>query len=163
MRTNSQSWFLGTSQNFNGNQLYLGDETFNITRLTIQPNGGPIYLQGQMTQDHGSYGLPKALVYLNANGTINRCYNGLNGATTSGCGLSVVRIGAGHYQVTFPFDISSRFFAVTAQQGCCPGLISVSYNVFGTTVMDIGVLYKDALIDDYRAYATDRPVMIVVY
>jgi hypothetical protein len=27
MRSNAQSWFMGTSQNFNGNQLYIADET----------------------------------------------------------------------------------------------------------------------------------------
>ena len=33
MRSNSQSWFMGTSQNFIGNQFYIGDETFNHTRM----------------------------------------------------------------------------------------------------------------------------------
>lgn len=46
MRSSSQSWFIGTSQNFIGNQLYIGDETFNLTRFAIQPNGGAIYMQG---------------------------------------------------------------------------------------------------------------------
>ena len=44
MRSNSQSWFMGTSQNFNGNQFYIGDETFNHTRMSIQPNNGLIYM-----------------------------------------------------------------------------------------------------------------------
>ena len=33
---------MGTSQNFNGDQLYLQDDTFGQTRMSIQPNNGPI-------------------------------------------------------------------------------------------------------------------------
>jgi hypothetical protein len=44
VRTNSQSWLLGSSQNFIGNQLYIADETFNQTRFSIQPNNGLIWL-----------------------------------------------------------------------------------------------------------------------
>jgi hypothetical protein len=44
MRSPSQSWFMGTSQNFIGNQFYIGDETFNHTRFSIQPNNGLIFL-----------------------------------------------------------------------------------------------------------------------
>ena len=42
MQTPSQQWGLGTSQNFNGNQFYLFDGTYNQTRFTIQPNGGEV-------------------------------------------------------------------------------------------------------------------------
>jgi hypothetical protein len=44
----TQSWFIGTSRNYVGNQLYIGDETFNHTRFSIQPNNGPIYMQGSV-------------------------------------------------------------------------------------------------------------------
>jgi hypothetical protein len=42
MITPSQRWFMGTSRDFNGNQFYLWDETFNQARLTIQPAGGTV-------------------------------------------------------------------------------------------------------------------------
>jgi trimeric autotransporter adhesin len=42
MITPSQKWSMGTSNNFNGNQLYLNDETNSQARMTIQPNGGAI-------------------------------------------------------------------------------------------------------------------------
>jgi hypothetical protein len=44
MRSPSQSWFIGTSQNFIGNQFYIGDENFNHTRFSIQPNNGLIWM-----------------------------------------------------------------------------------------------------------------------
>jgi hypothetical protein len=40
--TTNQTWTLGTSQNYNGDQFYLFDQTRNQPRLTIQPNGGAI-------------------------------------------------------------------------------------------------------------------------
>ena len=39
MRSTNRSWFIGTSQNFNGDQLYIVDETANQTRMAIQTNG----------------------------------------------------------------------------------------------------------------------------
>jgi hypothetical protein len=42
MRSPNRSWFIGTSQNFNGDQLYFVDETSGQWRMTIQPAGGAI-------------------------------------------------------------------------------------------------------------------------
>lgn len=38
-RSSSRSWFMGTSQNFNGNQLYIADETAGQTRMVISTAG----------------------------------------------------------------------------------------------------------------------------
>jgi len=42
MRTTNQTWTMGTSQNYNGNQFYLYDDTYRQPRMTIQPNAGEI-------------------------------------------------------------------------------------------------------------------------
>lgn len=39
MRSPSRSWFMGTSQNFSGNQFYLVDETAGQTRMAISTDG----------------------------------------------------------------------------------------------------------------------------
>jgi hypothetical protein len=157
MRGSSQSWFVGTSQNFNGNQLYVGDETYGQTRLSIQPAGGPIYMQGNITQDLGGYGSPKAMVFLNGDGTIIRCYNGLTGATTGGCGFTSGRIfGEGSYYLIFPFDISSRFFSLTVENNCCNSVVSVSFQRYSSTRIDITSILPNQSL-------TDRPVMVLVY
>lgn len=157
MRGPAQSWFIGTSQNFNGNQLYVGDETNNQTRLSIQPAGGPIYMQGNTTQDLGGYGFPKAMVFLNGDGTIIRCYNGLNGATSGGCGFSTGRvINTGVYYVIFPFDISARFFSISVENQCCSSQVVVSFQRVSSTRLDI--------INTLGSLqTTDRPVMVIVY
>jgi hypothetical protein len=158
MRSTSQSWFMGTSQNFNGNQLYIGDETNNQTRFSVQPAGGPIYMQGNITQDLGGYGTPKAMIFLNGDGTIIRCYNGLTGSSTGNCGFTTGRLlGAGNYYLLFPFDISSRFFAVSVENNCCNSTITTSFQRFSSTRLDIIIMLAGTLTP------TDRPVMILVY
>lgn len=42
MVTPGRSWVLGTSRGFNGNQFYLNDQSIGQSRMTIQPDGGPI-------------------------------------------------------------------------------------------------------------------------
>lgn len=39
MRSNNRSWFMGTSQAFNGDQLYIADETAGQTRMVISTLG----------------------------------------------------------------------------------------------------------------------------
>jgi hypothetical protein len=215
MRTPNRSWFLGTSQNFNGDQFYLVDETGGQSRMTIQPNGGAILfplgnfgigttnpltklsvegtggietkikstndkailsldstigganrvwtlenglfgtaglfgifdrtsgqtglaintsgnvgigttspnskltVAGNATQDVNSYGLPKAMLLVLANGTISRCYNGINGqsltggTTNTGCGFSVTQNPAGTYSIDLNFSVAGKFFSLT--------------------------------------------------
>lgn len=160
MRSSSQSWFMGTSQNFIGNQLYIVDETNNKTRISIQPGDGPINMQGNATQDIVGSGLPKAMVYLNSNGTIGRCYNGLTGASTGGCGFSSVLVNTGNYQINFGYNISSRFYSVSAEQNCCES-VSISYALFGTSTLNIGVMTKPNFQMDFEEI--DLPVMVIVY
>ena len=236
MRSTNRSWFIGTSQNFNGDQLYIVDETANQTRLAIQSNGnvgigtvtpatrltlnggttwtsngwtasmnmqnasalgweanasgqrfgigqtnGGLFFfrtnsafgnqanpanydlaitdAGNMTQNLGSFGLPKAMIFINGDGTILRCYNGTSGATTGGCGFTTGRLfPSGSYYLDFPFDISSRFFSVSAQQGCCGvSPVTVTFEPFNNTRLRLYVWLTEA------ESLTDRPVMVIVY
>lgn len=111
MRSPNRSWFIGTSQNFNGDQFYIADETGGQTRMTIQPNVGLIAFTGNVSNNLSSYGLPKAMVFVLANGTISRCYNGVTGSTSGNCGFSVTGI-AGTYAINFGFSVAGRFFSV---------------------------------------------------
>lgn len=113
--TINQSWFMGTSRDFNGNQLYIGDETSNVTRFSITPNG-PVYMEGNVTASIGGYGLPKAMLFVLANGTIYKCYNGLTGAASGNCGFTVTRFDSEFgpsYHVDIGSPVSFRFFSVT--------------------------------------------------
>ncbi len=132
------------------------DRTASQARLTIQP-AGAINMQGNTTQDLGGYGLPKAMIFVNGDGAMIRCYNGVNGSSTGDCGFAVGRSGGnftGWYSVNFPFDISSRFFSVSVEN-TAPA-VSVSFQRTSNTSIDV----LTRLADQQR---TDRPFMVIVY
>jgi hypothetical protein len=244
--TPSQRWAWGSSQNFNGNQFYLVDDTFGASRMTIQPgggaiafpfgnvaigspsppasrlfvNGGPVWTNngwgaslelasasaigwrpngsnqsfgigqtggglyffrtpaspgnpsgaltydmlindqgnvgvgtvtpnakltvvGNVTQDAGSFGVPKAMVFVLANGTMGRCYNGFlgqsatpNGSATTGCGIAISG-SAGLYKVNFGVPVGSRFFVATPHGDFTAK--SVQTSVFNSTTVEVSV------------------------
>ncbi|HEU5163964.1 MAG TPA: hypothetical protein VFU29_00400 [Chitinophagaceae bacterium] len=237
MRSPSQSWFIGTSHNFAGNQLYIVDETANQTRMAIQTNGnvgigtgnplvklhvnglgavessvqstnersilslnstiggqnrvwtlenglfgtaglfgifdrtagqgrltiqpgGPINMQGNTTQDVGSYGLPKAMVYVNGDGTLLRCYNGVTGSSSGGCGITASRFGSsiqGLYVVNFGFDISTHFISVTAEAF---GGAGANFIRQSSTPTQLFVYTFEVFSNGDQS---DRPFMVIVY
>jgi hypothetical protein len=63
-------------------------------------------------QPRNKRGFAKPMLYLNGDGTILRCYNGVTGASTGNCGFSTGRAGPsqGFYEVNFGFQISDRFY-----------------------------------------------------
>lgn len=83
------------------------------TDLTIADNGN-------LTQPLATNGVMKAMLAVTANGTIVRCYNGVTGATTNNCGFTVTVNGTPStplgFVVDFPFDVSTRFWVVTAER-----------------------------------------------
>lgn len=84
----------------------------NLVAASVGSNG-PLSVQGNATQPIVSNGLPKAMLAVTANGTIVRCYNGITGSSTGNCGFNVVPpSNIGLYQITFPFQISDRFWLV---------------------------------------------------
>ena len=69
------------------------------------------------------------MLLVNADASINLCYNSQltgSGATTSPCGFSVAHPSTGVYEITFPYQINSRFFsAITGDFACGGGKVTV--------------------------------------
>jgi hypothetical protein len=150
-------WTLENGVFGNAGQFAIYDRTAGQARISIQP-AGPVNVQGNATQDLGAYGLPKAMLFINGNATIIRCYNGVSGATTGGCGFTTGRdFASGSYLVNFPFDISSRFFSISAETECCIYQVTATFERRSNTQLRIQVRTADT------QELTDRPVMLIVY
>ena len=57
---------------------------------------------GNLSQTRDKGGAVKAMLFVNQNGTIARCYNGVTDSSTGGCGFSVTRAGTRQ-----PFGLSN--------------------------------------------------------
>jgi hypothetical protein len=88
-------------------------------------NGYAMYAEGNAGQSIDKGGWVKAMLFVLADGTIARCYNGLTGASTGNCGFSIV-VTTGSlggtpailwYTVNTPFDVSNRFSSATSVGG----------------------------------------------
>jgi hypothetical protein len=92
------------------------DRNTSQARLSIQ-HLGPINMQGNTTQDLGSYGLPKAMLYVRWNGSsaeIARCYNAVTGLSASGCSFSVTfNSNNSTFVINLGFSVDNRFISIT--------------------------------------------------
>ena len=88
------------------------------------PGKNELIVKGNASQSRDRGGFVKAMIYVKANGVIERCYNGLtgvslNGGTTNtGCGFTVTKINSPFGPLTtidFGFKVDDRFWSVTAQ------------------------------------------------
>ena len=115
---------------------------------------------GNVTQARDKGGFAKALVYLNSNGTIGRCYNAVSGSSSGGCGFSSTRdTFAGYYIINFGFQVDDRYVSVSALDsrpaGGCRAPISGISNLSGSSIT------VSSSCGDGLGY--DGPVMVVIY
>ncbi len=96
---------VGTQDNFAGNALLFRYGSTDL--MTIKPDGN-------VTQSRDKGGMVKAMVYMNGDGTLIRCYNGVTGSSSGNCGFTASRVGSlsGLYQIDFGFQVTDRFIAV---------------------------------------------------
>lgn len=100
----------------------------------------------------------KAMAFINGDGTMIRCYNGVTGSTSGNCGFTVGRNTSygpsGAYLINFGFDISNRFYAVSVDNGTSLVAVVSFFRFDGTT---LHLFVQDA------SNFTDRPVMVLVF
>ena len=150
-------WIVGTQDNFAGNALLFRNGSTDL--IKVQPNGNVL-----QPRDKG--GFVKAMVYVLENGTIDRCYNGLTGAsltggtTNTGCGFTVTKIdnGAGipFTYVDLGFKVDDRFWSVTPS-------ISGSSNIGANASVGGNIISVSAFYADERLDTTNAPFMLIVF
>ena len=114
---------MGTSQDFNGDQFYLVDETSDQSRITIQPGGGRIsflngdmFAEGNAGQSPNKSGFVKAMALVKDDNAVVKCYNSQasgSAVNTPPCGINVSFENEGRYLIDFGFPVVHRFFSLT--------------------------------------------------
>lgn len=120
--------------------------------------GYAMFADGNAGQSRDRGGIVKAMLYVNGDGTILRCYNALTGSSTGNCGFSVTRsvgTSAGRYDIDFGFQIDDRFFSVTANSNS--NFAGANFFLFGSSLMEVRIGESNSGI------FTDRPFMVIVY
>jgi len=78
IQTLSQRWALGTSQNFNGNELYIYDYSHDQMRMGIQPSGGVVSFSNFIGGGHllmGEAGCGGGYAGIGFGATLSNCVN----------------------------------------------------------------------------------------
>ncbi len=117
---------------------------------------------GNLSQTRDKGGAVKAMIYVNQNGTIARCYNATTDSSTGGCGFTVVRpIVASHnvYRIDFGFQVTDRFITVTPVGF---GVNLAANCNFGGTANQVDV-YTFLTDVDFDSSEADADFMVIVY
>lgn len=114
---------------------------------------------GNLTQARDKGGLVKAMIYVNANGTIARCYNGITNSSTGNCGFSSTQIFAATYDINFNFQINDRFLSVTPEAASGVN-IGTTFDFLSSNSVRVYTFITDV---DFSNSAASNPFMIIIY
>jgi hypothetical protein len=166
--TNAQNATNATNAVLAQNSLALGGLAAQSYALLNSPNQGDVIganlasngalsVAGNTQQPRGSSGLMKAMLAVTAGGTIVRCYNGVTGSTTVPCGFVAENVSpTGHFRITFPFQVSDRFWLVTPDASATI-LEEVTCKVTSASTFTVSVL---TYLEGSRSY---QPFHVFVY
>jgi hypothetical protein len=151
----------GSGDGIGAGAFGLFDETTGNYRLSVSPSGN-------VAQPRNENGLVKAMAFINpglpASQYVVRCYNSQvagSAASTSPCGITVTRFGAGDYFVDFGFEVDDRFVSVTPRNpgnihtGVCAG--------FRFEPGQPNQVHVQTFVSDVPTDGDDMPFMVVVY
>ena len=161
--TNATNATTATTAN---NALNLGGVTpASYARLDFANQGNllatGLLLTNDARQPANANGLVKAMIYVNATGTIARCYNGITNSTTGNCGFTIVHLPfSGEYNINFGFQVSNRFFSITARNGAQAQNFLANFDLLGVSPNEVYVYTKTA---NGTGSASDAEFMFIVY
>jgi hypothetical protein len=123
-------------------------------------SGPAMRAEGHAVQSANAGGWAKAMVYVNhrANPALQRCFNSQQAGALvdgGGCGISVTRVGAGQWRVSFGFDISMRFFIASVEE--VGGRMTINVFPLNATTLEV------SMWDRSNDRTEDRPFHLVVF
>ncbi len=139
------------------------DPSGNVGIGTTTP-GSKLEVAGNITQALDKSGVVKAMLYVNADGTIARCYNGMTNATARNCGFTIANSyadwGADHL-INFGSRVTDRFISVSAESVPGYGAVGASYSFDP----DPNLLHVQTFTTqtDYQGFRGHFAFMIIVY
>jgi hypothetical protein len=162
---------IGWQANTAGNRFGIGQTNGGLLFFRTASNPGTtgspavydmqITDTGNITQARGKGGLVKALIYVQQDGAILRCYNGITNSTTGNCGFAINRTSDGRYNINFNFQVDDRFIAITARD---PDIlnthISAAFRFLGFSNQEVQVV---TVITNSETFGNDANFMIIVY
>lgn len=125
--------------------------------------GRAVFAEGNVAQDLASNGLVKAMLNVQADGTILRCYNGITNSFSGNCGFVITQPRNGIFRIDFGFLVSNRFVSVTGQFSdsiayYAAHTMGANYRFFNDTSVEVFTFAADVPED-----TLGRPFMIILY
>jgi hypothetical protein len=105
----------GNALNFDGLPSS-GYAKLNVVNTGDLRTTGVLAITANAFQPITANGFVKAMLYVQQNGTILRCYNGITNLSTGTCGFTINHAaGTGVYHLGFDFRVDDRFLSATAR------------------------------------------------
>jgi hypothetical protein len=159
----------GTSASASGQGVH--GESTSVTGYGVYAknlSGMALGVEGNASQNRDKGGLVKAMIYVDAGGTVERCFNSrmqdggasLPPSGATGCGFSVLHTtDSGSYIVNFNDQVSDRFCSITPHAAGDVNIVS-SFDFIGLNAINVATHITDV---DYLDSRADNPFMLIVY
>ncbi len=134
----------------------LGGTGLRVTASTLGGTG--IFSNANVRQSLPSGGLVKAMIYVNSDGSIARCYNGELNSSAGNCGFSLTR-NIGSWWIDLGFAVDGRFWTVTPGIGSTN--IGVQANTVGANILAVKLFQTD--VPSSTGENLFRNFMVVIY
>ena len=158
------------NQTLDGSSLTGGNSTVNgnsevggtLKTLGNSEIGGNLKVSGSTTQPFAANGLPKAMLRINANGTILRCYNGITGNGSGNCGFTVDHFTTGGYGIDFGFGTDGSFVSLAVEYDRANSEF-VAANYSASAFFNHLDVYTFSFPNAFPTAPYDRPFTIILY
>jgi len=145
-----------------------GGSASGIGVYGVSTTGFAMFANGNAGQARDRNGFVKAMILVNDNGAILRCYNGITNSSLGNCGFTVSNDSAqvGDWKIDFGFEVDDRFISVTPKgYPVTVNVQNIGANVKPCVFTPTGpnILCVTTFYTDVRNNYTAAPFFVFVY